>query len=173
MDTLRPRWDASRERSVTCPRPGPRIEHRGARVEKTQLGQGLFALESTSRELRRRGAAVPGCGHRTDAGEKGAARPGSIWRADSGEAAKTRSGQPAMQMADRRVSKLRPSCLKSYAAGMGRRSEGMGTPTVVSKGRNAGRTPAFVEASLLGGRWESMARSLWYIPGSGKGPPGF
>ena len=38
----------------------------------------------------------------------------------------TRSGQPAMQMADRRVSKLRPSCLKSYAAGMGRRSEGMG-----------------------------------------------
>ena len=78
-----------------------------------------------------------------------------------------------MQMADRRVSKLRPSCLKSYAAGMGRRSEGMGTPTVVSKGRNAGRTPAFVEASLLGDRWESLARSLWYIPGSGKGPPGF
>ena len=38
----------------------------------------------------------------------------------------TRSGQPAMQMADRRVSKLRPSCLKSYAAGMGKRSEGMG-----------------------------------------------
>ena len=78
-----------------------------------------------------------------------------------------------MQMADRRVSKLRPSCLKSYAAGMGGRSEGMGTPTVVSKGRNAGRTPAFVEASLLGDRWESLARSLWYIPGSGKGPPGF
>ena len=42
MDTLRPRSDASRERSVTCPRPGPRIERRGARVEKTQLGQGLF-----------------------------------------------------------------------------------------------------------------------------------
>ena len=42
MDTLRPRWDASRERSVTCLRPGPRIERRGARVEKTQLGQGLF-----------------------------------------------------------------------------------------------------------------------------------
>ena len=78
-----------------------------------------------------------------------------------------------MQMADQRVSKLRPSCLKSYAAGMGGRSEGMGTPTVVSKGRNAGRTPAFVEASLLGDRWESLARSLWYIPGSGKGPPGF
>ena len=71
MDTLRPRWDASHERSVTCPRPGPRIERRGARVEKTQLGQGLFALESTSGELRRRGAAVLRRGHGTDAGVKG------------------------------------------------------------------------------------------------------
>ena len=43
MDTLRPQSDAKRgERSVTCPRPGPRIKRRGARVEKTQLGQGLF-----------------------------------------------------------------------------------------------------------------------------------
>ena len=40
-------------------------------MEKTQLGQGLFALESTSGELRRRGAAVPGRGHGTDAGVKG------------------------------------------------------------------------------------------------------
>ena len=57
------------------------------------------------------------------------------------------------------------------AKGDGQRA--WGTPTVTWKGRNAGRTPAFVEASLLGDRWESLARSLWYIPGSGKGPPGF
>ena len=78
-----------------------------------------------------------------------------------------------MQMADRRVSKLRPSCLKSYAAGMGRRSEGMGHSNRRIERSKRRRTPAFVEASLLGDRWESLARSLWYIPGSGKGPPGF
>ena len=57
-------------------------------MKKTQLGQGLFALESTSG-----GAATTGM-------------------------------RPACDgVVDQRVSKLRPSCLKSYAAGMGRRSE--------------------------------------------------
>ena len=144
MDTLRPRWDASRERSVTCPRPGPRIERRGARVEKTQLGQGLFVATRVlgiCYDVARLSQDVATEQTRV---YKGTARPGSIWRADSGEAAVTRSGQPAMQMADRRVSKLRPSCLKSYAAGMGRRSEGMG-----HSNRRICRTSA-----IMGHLWE-------------------
>ena len=119
MDTLRPR-------PACCRQVGCLTWDRSVVVKKTHLGQGLFALESTAGELRRRGPAVPGRGHRTDAGEKGCSSTRVNMDHDSGEAAKTRSGQPAMQMADGRVVKLRPSCLKSYAAGMGRRSEGMG-----------------------------------------------
>ena len=193
VNTLRPRWDAAR--SVVGKKP--------------QLGQGLFALESTTRELRRRGPAVPGRGRRTDADEKGRSSTRVDMGHDSGEAATT-GERPAYdvwsqggalreraqldqghygastlgKLLRREAASLRwkwqtsacRSCDLAVSAtpqawGDGQRA--WGTPTVVSKGRNAGRTPAFVETSLLGGRWESLARSLWYIPGSGKGPPGF
>ena len=92
-------------------------------------------------------------------------------------------------VADRRMLNLRPSCV-SYAAGVRRRparSAGRRTPTVMSRGRSAGRTPARVSrllkrpsgeqgsipgpplaagkrASLRGDRWESKAQSFRSTP---------
>ena len=79
---------------------------------------------------------------------------------DSGETAKTRSGQAAMQMADGRVVKLRPSSRRGYAAGKGGRSERLDA-LQPSLGKVEAQTHSgLCGTSLLGDRWESLARSL-------------
>ena len=126
-------------------------------MEKTQLGQGLFVatrvlgicydgeaaglrLEVTGRRIERR--------TQLDQGQYGA---------DSGEAAKTRSGQPAMQMADGRVVKLRPSSRRGYAAGKGGRSERLDA----------------LQPSLGKIEAQDALRPLWNIPlGRPLGEPG-
>ena len=126
-------------------------------MEKTQLGQGLFVATRVLgiyEDVARLSQDVVTEQTRVN---KGTARPGSIWRIDSGEAAKTRSGQPAMQMADGRVSKLRPSCLRGYAAGKGGRSERLDA----------------LQPSLGKVEAQDALRPLWNIPlGRPLGEPG-
>ena len=64
-----------------------------------------------------------------------------------------------MQMADGRVVKLRHSCLKGYAAGMGRRSEGMGHSNRHLERSKRRRTPAFAEHPS----WAAVGRA-WLDP---------
>ena len=94
---------------------------------------------------------------------------------------------------EQRVLKLRPSCLESYVAGMGRRSERIahsdrcdsetkhmahavqGVPTFEADFRRATLDPwatsrSGKRVSLLGDHQESKAQSVWSIPGLGKNP---
>ena len=99
---------------------------------------------------------------------------------------------------EQRVLNLRPSCLESYAVGMGHGQSISRTPAVVSRGRSAGRTSATVSSGrrayhsnhqtvlrakgLITPPWQQFPRGrpsgeqgsiLLVYPGLREGPPGF
>ena len=108
----------------------------------------------------------------TASGEKDAARTGYL-RGFRFWGATTWRRLPYDVVTEQRVMKLRPSCLKGYAAGMGRRSEGMG-----HSNRRIERSKRRTHSGLCGniplGRPLGEPGSIPLVhPGSGKGPPGF